>query len=81
MLNDIPVVYMTDAGLQWEDFKKAVKGCALAWNFREWLNTTVYGGTIWRKLAAAGVQVKQEGEVKVKEGEVLEEVPDAILII
>src|SRR4051812_29357434 len=62
MLVDYPVVYMVDPKLQWEDFKKAVKSAALAWNFREWLNTTVYGGDTWRDIEALGFKVKDEAK-------------------
>ena len=68
MLADYPVVYMVDPKSQWEDFKKSVKAAALAWNFREWLNTTVYGGDTWKQIEALGFKVKEEGAAEVKEG-------------
>lgn len=60
MLVDFPVVYMVDPKSHWEDFKKAVKAAALAWNFREWLNTTVYGSDVWRQIEMLGYKVKRE---------------------
>ena len=59
---DFAPSYMLDTRLHWEDFKKAMKDHALAWNFREWLNTTIYGGATWTKVVAStGLKVKVEG--------------------
>ena len=52
---------MLDTRLHWEDFKKCIKEYALAWNFREWINTTVFGGAMWRKVVdKTGVKIKEE---------------------
>ena len=43
----------------------------MAWNFREWINTTVYGSCMWQKVVAkTGVKVKEEkGEPQVVEND------------
>jgi hypothetical protein len=67
MLADYAVVYMTEPRAHWEDFKKAVKAAALAWNFREWLNTTVYGGDVWEQLEILGYKIKEDPKLEAKD--------------
>jgi hypothetical protein len=49
-LPEFPVVFMVDAKLNWEDFKKAIKEVAVDWGFKEWLTTVVLGGKVWKDL-------------------------------
>ena len=63
---------MTDPRLHWEDFKRRVKECAMAWYFRNWLHTVVYGGPQWLRIVETlgdGFQLKREEDSKQKEGE------------
>jgi len=62
LLPDFSPSYMTDSKLHWNDFKKALKENAMAWGFRQWFNTTVYGGTKWKELAKLGHKAKQEDD-------------------
>ena len=56
----ISPTYMVDSKLHWNDFKKALKDNAMAWGFRQWFNTTVYGGPKWIELVKLGLKMKQE---------------------
>jgi len=70
ILADCAPCYLTDARMHWEDFKHAIKHCALTWNFRGWLNTVVYGGKVFKLLQAEGLKVKiEDGQEPVVFGE------------
>jgi hypothetical protein len=62
LLPDFSPSYMTDSKLHWSDFKKSLKENAMAWGFRQWFNTTVYGGAKWKELAKLGLKLKQEDD-------------------
>ena len=69
-LPDYPCCYRLDPK-SWEDWKKSVRDCSIAWNFRDWLNTIVYGSALWQRVAEAGkLKVKTEEDEEVK-GEAL----------
>ena len=73
ILQDVPVVYMTDHRAHWEDFRKAIKEASVLWAFKGWITTVLRGGVRWNQLQEAhmleafeGKQIiKIEGEAKV----------------
>ena len=66
-LTDFPPVYLIDPEVHWEPFKKAVKDCAVAWNFKNWLNTIIYQSEAYKKVVAA-----KGGEMKLKKENVVD---------
>lgn len=50
MLLDAPPVYLTEK-YHWQDFKKAINECGLAWALPDWMTTIVYQGTEWKEIA------------------------------
>jgi hypothetical protein len=62
VLPDFAPCYMVDSKLHWHDFKRSLKENAMAWGFRQWFNTTVYGGPKWKELTAVGLKMKQEDD-------------------
>ena len=66
-LTDFPPVYLIDPKVHWEPFKKAVKDCAVAWNFKNWLNTVIYQSEAYSKVVAA-----KGGEMKLKKENVVD---------
>ena len=65
----------------WEEFRRRIKDVTLAWNYREWLNTCLLDGPMWKRILSnsgslddgsgdgSDVKVKEEQPEKKKEKE------------
>jgi hypothetical protein len=50
----------------WEEFRRRIKDVTLAWNYREWLNTCLLGGPMWKRVEQAGGVLESSEDEKVK---------------
>jgi hypothetical protein len=69
VLQDLPVVYMTDVRAHWEDFRKALKEAGVLWGLADWITTILQGGVTWRELEARGMLEAYIKIVKAEEDE------------
>ena len=57
----------------WEEFRRKIKDVSLAWNYREWINSCLYGGDAWKAVVDAGGKLEEmpikDEEYKGEDGE------------
>ena len=45
----------------WEEFRRKIKDVAMAWNYREWIQTCALDSQTWEKVKAAGGRLVMDG--------------------